>query len=163
MAQRDLTVSKDSYFQDMDMVVNDWWLIVGEQEYDMAAIASAKVVDVPRKSDWRAFAIKHLAYLAISAVIWAILTYIGWDQANNVFLFWLVDTVWDTRKEKKRPINYALVLNTNTGPIRIATEDSRIYPELAADEINKRIKRRPLLPNPLLPPAQEVGEPTKQM
>jgi hypothetical protein len=78
--------SEDSYFKELDAVVSDHWLLVGEKEYDLSAVSSSEVISEPSERDWPKFFIKLLGYLTIGAVVWAVISYFNWNNWNNAGL-----------------------------------------------------------------------------
>jgi len=75
--------SEDTYFKDLDAVVSDQWLLVGDKEYELSTISSSEVISEPSERDRPKFLIKLLGYATFGALVWAVMSYFDWINWNN--------------------------------------------------------------------------------
>lgn len=148
----------DVYFRQANIAVNDWWVVVGGQQYQIPTIVRAEVKTVHHPIDWGKFARLQVVAFSFFLVAGVVVEYLGWTRGWGPVGLWLTLLLMEAWDKKKKATEHTLVLHTLSGRVEAAKMHEGIYGELVAEEINKRIAH-----NPISPLARQLGEPTKQI
>jgi hypothetical protein len=148
----------DVYYRQANIAVNDWWVVVGDQQHQVPTLVSAEVETIQHPIDWGKFARLKLVTLLFFLVACVVLEYLGWARGWGLVMIWLMLLITDASNKKKKATEYVLVLHTLSGRVATAKMHNGLYLDLVAREINKRIAQ-----NPISPLARQLGEPIKQI
>jgi len=128
------------YFNKANIVINDWWVVVGDKQYEMRAIKKAEPGIKRYPVDWGQYAKDQVAVLLFVTVI--VLAGIPFHiDMGGTYTFWLFNCIYYAFRCKAKSIQYTLALQTITGPVEVVTLSDGTYILLITDEINKRISK----------------------
>lgn len=157
-AQNSAGKQADVYFRQANIAVNDWWVVVGGQQYQVPTIVRAEVETAHHPIDWGKFARLQLLALVFFLLVGVVVDYLGLTRGWGLGVLWLMFLIMEAWDKKKKATEHTLVLHTLSGRVEAAKFNNGLYMDLVTKEINKRIAQ-----NPISPLARQLGEPINQI